>query len=942
MYVPRTIKSVVTGRGRLSFQECLEISLSLTTALEHLHKHGLIHRDIKPSNIIFVGGVPKLADIGLVTDVGATISYVGTEGFLPPEGPVSPQADIFSLGKVLYEISTGRDRLDFPELPTFLGNDEEKRQLLELNLVFLKACQNDTRKRYQSAREMHADLALLQSGKSLRRARALEQRLVRLTRLGGAAALAVLIAGVAYYWRNQARLKEMKNAVVIRTKAEQMAKTETEEFRQRLVHSYLAHGQQLVEQGDLPGALPWFSQAMIEDQPDPSHQQPHRRRLEELLQACPRLTVLLAHKSPVNSAAFSPDGRQLLTGSDDQTARLWDAWTGEAIGSPFLHPSPVVHVALSSDGQLAAAAMATGQVQLWKVPAGERVASPLGHGSRIAHLLFSPSGRQLLTVADDNSAKVWEVSSARLRWTLTHQDAVMDALWSPNGRFIATASRDRMVQLWDAATGEPMRKPLVHDAPVQELEFSPDSRRLVTASGWHVRVWNVTTGEPAQWILKHDGEVSAISFSPDGQRILTASADQTARLWDALTGKTQGPTLHHSEPVTAATFSPDGRSILTTTRHYAQQWHARTGTTITPPLWHNDPITQAQFGPDGARLLVASADGTVSLWQRRTGASPFPSRLEAKDLRSFTHLLSGHHIDDNEHLAALPVEERYGLWQKLRATYPAEFSSLNVALWHQNEAKASEEERQAWAALFHWTRALAADPQDDKLRQKREAAAAALAAEQDAALRNPAVAQRIAVRPTNAPPRLIDLSAYYNAALSETWFPTNTVPLGSDLSELPQGVQKFGPTEFDVRGLIQLTSSAVENLGAAFPRQINGIPVHRHCRRLHFLHGTAWDTLYGTEIGGYRIHFVNGEQREIKLIFGLNVREWLSTTQSPLTTGAAVAWQGANGASRGLGLTVRVYQMTWMNPLPDVAIASVDFFSSMARPAPFLIALTVE
>jgi serine/threonine protein kinase len=88
-------------RGRLPFNECLEIALALATALEHLHRNGLVHRDIKPSNIIFVNGSPKLADIGLVAPADATLSCVGTEGFLPPEGPGSPQADIYSLGKVL-------------------------------------------------------------------------------------------------------------------------------------------------------------------------------------------------------------------------------------------------------------------------------------------------------------------------------------------------------------------------------------------------------------------------------------------------------------------------------------------------------------------------------------------------------------------------------------------------------------------------------------------------------------------------------------------------------------------------------------------------------------------------------------------------------------------------------------------------------------------------
>jgi serine/threonine protein kinase len=78
----------------------VELGVSLSAALAELHRVGLIHRDIKPSNIIFVGGVPKLADIGLVTDAAESGSYVGTEGFIPPEGPNSPQADVFSLGKV--------------------------------------------------------------------------------------------------------------------------------------------------------------------------------------------------------------------------------------------------------------------------------------------------------------------------------------------------------------------------------------------------------------------------------------------------------------------------------------------------------------------------------------------------------------------------------------------------------------------------------------------------------------------------------------------------------------------------------------------------------------------------------------------------------------------------------------------------------------------------
>ena len=110
-YSPKTLRA--TNRAALPVSECVRLGLLITEALEALHRHGLTHRDIKPSNIIFVGGAPKLADIGLVATSGQQ-SFVGTEGYVPPEGPGTPQADIYSAGKVLYEISMGKDRLDFP------------------------------------------------------------------------------------------------------------------------------------------------------------------------------------------------------------------------------------------------------------------------------------------------------------------------------------------------------------------------------------------------------------------------------------------------------------------------------------------------------------------------------------------------------------------------------------------------------------------------------------------------------------------------------------------------------------------------------------------------------------------------------------------------------------------------------------------------------------
>lgn len=163
-YTPRTLARVIAQRGRLAAEEGLPIALTLTGALSHLHLRGLIHRDIKPANIIFVEGAPKLADIGLVTDIGEKATCVGTEGYLPPEGPGSPPADLYSLGKVLYEMSTGKTPDQFPELPTRLREFPDAASLLKLNDVVLKACAPQVERRFRSAEEMRAALAALHDG----------------------------------------------------------------------------------------------------------------------------------------------------------------------------------------------------------------------------------------------------------------------------------------------------------------------------------------------------------------------------------------------------------------------------------------------------------------------------------------------------------------------------------------------------------------------------------------------------------------------------------------------------------------------------------------------------------------------------------------------------------------------------------------------------------
>jgi serine/threonine protein kinase/tetratricopeptide (TPR) repeat protein len=191
-YRPHTLRHDLKLHGRLPVDQVIELGLTLTEALAHLHAHGLVHRDIKPSNIIFVKGKPKLADIGLVTDAGDERSIIGTEGYLAPEGPGKRPADLYSLGKVLYEAAMGRDRRDFPDLPENWQSLPDLDRLLELNEILLKACAALPQERYQSPEEMAADLALLQRGGSVVR----KHRFRRSARLATKFLLGALLLGV--------------------------------------------------------------------------------------------------------------------------------------------------------------------------------------------------------------------------------------------------------------------------------------------------------------------------------------------------------------------------------------------------------------------------------------------------------------------------------------------------------------------------------------------------------------------------------------------------------------------------------------------------------------------------------------------------------------------------------------------------------------------------
>ena len=152
-YKPHTLGLQMKRDKFIPAEQCIQLGATIAEGLDYLHRNQLIHRDVKPSNLIFIDGICRLADIGLVALLGQR-SFVGTEGFVAPEGPGTAASDIFSLGMVLYEASTGKDRLDFPDLPSCAETGATLEVWHRLQDVVCTACAPKAKGRFVNAREM--------------------------------------------------------------------------------------------------------------------------------------------------------------------------------------------------------------------------------------------------------------------------------------------------------------------------------------------------------------------------------------------------------------------------------------------------------------------------------------------------------------------------------------------------------------------------------------------------------------------------------------------------------------------------------------------------------------------------------------------------------------------------------------------------------------------
>jgi len=333
-----------------------------------------------------------------------------------------------------------------------------------------------------------------------------------------------------------------------------------------------------------------------------------------------------ADESAIFSVAFSRDGTELATGGF-HSAKLWDSNTGKVRYSLPGHTAAVRAVAFSPNGLQVATASEDQRVKVWNVGSGQEELTLAGHKGPVLGVAFTADDQQLATVSTDGTARLWNIGPSQELITLFDPvENISDLTFAPDERYVTTLGDQGTLKRWDLLTGQVVVTYTVNlPNQVGNDGFSADGRRLAIGEVDEApSVWNLETATPfgiGQRLLTLAVPLKqvyhAVALDATGAKLATATAERpiTLKIWDATTGKLLWALPGHKDVIHAITFSRDGRYVASASAdRSAKVWDVLTGRAVLTLTGHLDELWDVAFSPDGKRLATASYDGTAKLW----------------------------------------------------------------------------------------------------------------------------------------------------------------------------------------------------------------------------------------------------------------------------------------------------------------------------------------
>ncbi len=331
--------------------------------------------------------------------------------------------------------------------------------------------------------------------------------------------------------------------------------------------------------------------------------------------------IFTGHTDGVLSCAISPDGRYALSGSRDQTLRLWDLSSGKQKWVVSGHSGEIRACMVTPDGCFALSASTDQTLKLWELQSGMLVRTFIGHSDPVRACVVTLDGYFVLSGSYDKTLRLWDIQSGRLINTFTgHTDGVMSCTLSPDGRYALSASRDRTLRLWDLRSGETVRIFEGHTDEVRACSITPDGRYVLSASTDHtLRQWDMHSGQAVRLLQEHSGRVDCCLAMPDGRYALSGSYDRTLHVWDLQTGEEVRGYKGHTDTVTTCAVTPNEQYALSGSLDTTLcLWDLQSRETNSVSQGHTRGIWSCDVTSDGQYALSASTDQTLRLWDLST------------------------------------------------------------------------------------------------------------------------------------------------------------------------------------------------------------------------------------------------------------------------------------------------------------------------------------
>jgi WD40 repeat protein len=482
-------------------------------------------------------------------------------------------------------------------------------------------------------------------------------------RLGQAASVAVALVGViatVLFFvasdRQRAALNERDRAFLSEaTRLASLSRAELAKGNVRMAVELTLEALPAASDGANASWLPPWLRDLFAERPLPVSKTAEGALMEALLASSVDEPWLVGHQAGIDALAWSPNGLQVATGSQDGTVRIWDIDTGRQRRMFRIGNDDVVAVVWSADGsKLAISTRLVNSVSgaLWDVATGKRIRVIAEQDGELAGIIWTSDAASVLAVTPDGKGRLWDAGTGLPKGKLeSHDNRITQGVWSPDGTMLATRLSDKTVRVWSATDGRQLA------VLPQETAFSiiawSSTGRIAAASGEEIQIWDPGNGH-IKVALPLDG-VSAMAWSADGSRLAIGSMFQNSHIWRSETNSIYD--LAVRVPATAIIWSPDGTKLVTQYYGAAWLWNAANGEAIGKPfalgqtigrtqrmswspdsthialtqgeaagLWntvndrrsgllgHHWDISQLSWSADGKRIATASADGTGRIW----------------------------------------------------------------------------------------------------------------------------------------------------------------------------------------------------------------------------------------------------------------------------------------------------------------------------------------